>query len=977
MRFSIWSIKETNIDAQITSEGVLSVGDNAILGSHITVVATSVTDSKIYSESSFLVCGVESMPVRVNISGKENIATMTDKAYTKEQYTALVYDQYDALIDSGVEWSWSVDTSKSTVKNISVDSNGVVSVGKNSKAGKLVITASATYGGVTAVSDFEINVTQSVEGISFEQGGVSIESGGERSIAVKIYPENAENKKFTVNSSDTDAFEVSADGSNVIVKSKSDGQAVITVTSDDGGFEAQMTASTAKSIATDVDTSFENGGTGWTVNKVNIIPNGDFEERSAWSSVGASTGRADSGYITKDESSELVYEGTASAYLKYGAAAATNLWSAFRNSESFMINPESTYKLGMAVNIPDMESGQRAALSFKITDNNNSQIVGEDSDIMRVTTATSGWENKETEYTIPKNGTKISLFAARGYAKDGFTAYFDNLKFETIAEVTSDVYYGGAHAMRVGAYNGVHSDACEMIVSDGIKIEGGKAYSVSSMAKGDAETVTEAIGIEYLNASKDVIKTAQTEPKTSSDWTSVSVSGTAPSEAEYIKIKLISGGTGISYFDNISVIEEAVYPNGISITGPDTIAIPKSGTKSKSYKINILDQYGEPMNDYSAVSELKNGAVGVQLQGNVLNVSSNANTGEVTIVSNFESLSEEKTVSLIKVTSFEFKDLPDSVDRGNANITYDLKTVLGVLNVKTELSGDEVEYSLSDNYEGVSVSKDGKLVISPSAKLGMIKIKAVLTDNDDVVAEHSLTIKKSANQSSSTGGGASGGSGSGGSTGGSGIKYIEGSLEMPGYVDAPTGGVKTQQGTAIWDVPQSHWAYLAVSTFAQNGIVSGRGDGTFDPNGIVTRSEFLKILISVFKLELSYELVNFTDTVETQWYYPYISSAFANGITSGYPDGTFGINRPVTREEMAVFTKRALDVRGRSFENKQADASTFTDMGKVSDFAREAVEMMRQSGFLSGNDKGMFNPKNNATRAETVMMLYRVYSKLY
>ncbi len=970
-----WSIKETDADAQITTGGLLTVGDGAALGSYITVVATSASDSSVYGEARLLVCGVESMPVKVTISGKQSIATVTGGAYTQEAYTATVCDQYDAVISDGVDWTWNVDAQKSTVKNITVDNSGVVKVNSNPTAGMLVITASATYGGVSVASEFKITVTQSVEGILFEQRGVSVEPGGERSIAVKVYPDNAQNKAFTVKSSDEAVFEARVEGSNVIVKSVADGQAVITVKSDDGGFESEITAITAKSVSSDVDLTFENGGTGWNLNKFNIIPNADFEGRTDWTAVGPAS-RADMGYITKDDGAEYVYDGTSSIYMKYGASVGSNIWSAFRNNDVISINPQSTYRLGMAVNIPDIESGQRVALSFKITDSNNNQIVGEDPDILRITVPTSAWEYKETEYTIPENGTKISLLAARGFAKAGFKAYFDNLRFETVAGVTSDQYYAGGHSMRIGAYDGVHSEDCQTVISDNIAVEAGKAYSVSAMLRGDTEEVTGAVVMEYLSAGGDVVKTIGSSPKTCTDWTSVSTSGTAASGCKYMRIKLMSGGTGICYFDNVSVIEEAVYPNSISITGADTVAIPKSGKKTNSYTISVLDQYGEVMADRTAVAELKSQAQGTAFAANVLDVGYDANPTEITVVARLGNLSAEKVISLIKVTSFEFKDLPDSIERGNATVSYDLKTVLGVSNVKNELDNDRVEYSVVENYDGVSVS-DGKLVIAPSSKLGTVKVKAVLVDNDDVKAEHSLTIKKAASTSGSGGSGSGGGSSSGSSGGSSGVKYIEGSLGMPGTVDAPTGGAKTQAGTAIKDVPQSHWAYTAVNTFAQNGIVSGRGDGTFDPNGLVTRSEFLKILISVFRLELSYELVNFTDTVETQWYYPYVSSAFANGITSGYPDGTFGINKPVTREEMAVFTKRALEVKGKKVDSSPSSDGGFADADKVSDFAREAVELMRKSGFLSGNDKGMFNPKNNATRAETAMMLYRVYSVLY
>ena len=962
-----YSIKESDIDAQISEDGVLSVGAEAVLGSYVTVVAEAVSDTSLKDEIRLLICGEESMPVTVVISGDKKLPTLTAGEYTKKNYTATVYDQYGDEVSEGVNIVWAASEDGTTAENVVISENGEVSVLEDAKAGKLVIFATAEKDGIVAVSEsFELVITQSVEGIRFEVGGVSVEEGGERTVKVIFIPENAENKNFTVTSSDESIFEAVRTIDGVSVTSVSKGDAVITATSTDGGFTAELIATTAENAAEGIDTEFEKGGAGWNVNKFNIIPNGDFEKNAEWSPVGANP-RADSGYVKKEEAPEQVFEGESSGYVKYGSAKMNNRWAGFRNQTVQKVVPASLYHLSMAVNIPSIEAEQFAALSFRIDDENGVILEKEASDVLKVKTATNGWEVKETEYRIPQNGTKLHVISARTNGDAGFAAYFDNLVFETVAGVVENEAYEGTGSMRIGAYDGIHGMEYQTASSDAIEIEASSVYNVAAMVKSLDVTAKAGIGIEYLDSDKKVIKSANTDSASFGDWSEVSIALTAPENARYLRVLLISDGVGVNCFDSVSVVKEAAYPDSVDIKGAGVIAIPAKGEKVRSYEALVLDRFGEPMKDKTALLELVSAPSGVSIDANSLKISKSAKAGDIVLRARYDDFTKKITVKLINVTSFEIEGVPDSVERGVNNKSYDISVVMGIDSKKTELENSEVEYSIVDSDEEIYV-EGSQLIVKSTAKLGEFKVKAVYKEDNDVVAEKSVTVKKRA--SSGTGGG--GGGGGGGGTGG-GVAYIENTPKAPSEVEEPTGTVKMNNPATITDVGENHWAYQAINTFAKSGIVSGRGGSRFEPEGIITRSEFLKILVSVFGLETSYEIVNFTDTVETAWYYQYVSTAVANKIAFGYPDGSFGINTPVTREEMAVFIERAMAVNNTKLKEAE-NVAAFPDQDMISPFASDAVLKMKGAGIISGDENGMFNPKNNATRAEAVWMLYKIYT---
>ena len=107
------------------------------------------------------------------------------------------------------------------------------------------------------------------------------------------------------------------------------------------------------------------------------------------------------------------------------------------------------------------------------------------------------------------------------------------------------------------------------------------------------------------------------------------------------------------------------------------------------------------------------------------------------------------------------------------------------------------------------------------------------------------------------------------------------------------------------DVAATSWYNTAVSTLSSMGIITGYPDGTFRPNAAITRAEFAAIAAR-FDNDGDKTAAKFSD-IANHWAKDEISIAYNNGWINGYPDGTFGPQRNITRAETATMINRVLD----------------------------------------------------------------------
>ncbi|WP_054027569.1 discoidin domain-containing protein [Bacillus sp. FJAT-28004] len=162
-----------------------------------------------------------------------------------------------------------------------------------------------------------------------------------------------------------------------------------------------------------------------------------------------------------------------------------------------------------------------------------------------------------------------------------------------------------------------------------------------------------------------------------------------------------------------------------------------------------------------------------------------------------------------------------------------------------------------------------------------------------------------------------------------------------------------------------HWAKASIEKSVELGFVTGYEDGTFRPNGTVTRGEFSTMLARALKLELGDAEFSFDDQKQTPvWAQPFIQAIAKAGYITGYEDGTFRANHEITRSELVVITVRALGL-----EVNLKAILAFDDADQIPVWAKPYVATAAEAGLIKGNGDGKFNPNASSTRAEAVTLI--------
>lgn len=216
--------------------------------------------------------------------------------------------------------------------------------------------------------------------------------------------------------------------------------------------------------------------------------------------------------------------------------------------------------------------------------------------------------------------------------------------------------------------------------------------------------------------------------------------------------------------------------------------------------------------------------------------------------------------------------------------------------------------------------------------------------------------------------GGSSGSGSSGSSGGFSSIPANGKDNI-----SPDSEKNIAAQTKLTDIDNIDWAKEQILYLYESGIISGKTETEFYPNDTITREEYVKLLVSAFSLTGDENAAAFSDVDKTAWYAKYISIAVSAGIVSGISEKEFGVGKQITRQDMCVLLKRALDKKGvkLSNSNKYYNVFGFADKDDISDYALEAAQILYKNGIIAGVDKNTFAPLGNATRAMAAVVIYR------
>lgn len=173
-----------------------------------------------------------------------------------------------------------------------------------------------------------------------------------------------------------------------------------------------------------------------------------------------------------------------------------------------------------------------------------------------------------------------------------------------------------------------------------------------------------------------------------------------------------------------------------------------------------------------------------------------------------------------------------------------------------------------------------------------------------------------------------------------------------------------------------HWATSYISSVTARELFSGIGGGLFDPDGSMTRAMFATVLARLDGANLAgYGAGQFSDVPAGEWYTAAIAWAADNNIVSGVGDGLFDPDASISREEMAVMLNNYIAYKGYNL-TAASGRITFNDETAISSWAAAAVANMQAAGIISGKENQMFDPQNTAVRAEVAAIFTRLIEAL-
>ncbi|MCR4431500.1 MAG: S-layer homology domain-containing protein [Tepidanaerobacteraceae bacterium] len=177
-----------------------------------------------------------------------------------------------------------------------------------------------------------------------------------------------------------------------------------------------------------------------------------------------------------------------------------------------------------------------------------------------------------------------------------------------------------------------------------------------------------------------------------------------------------------------------------------------------------------------------------------------------------------------------------------------------------------------------------------------------------------------------------------------------------------------------------HWAKNDVELLAARYLVGGLPDGSFAPDRAITRAEFAALLANALTFagqgEQKEAVKNFTDVPADVWYAGAVKNVAAAGLISGYPDGTFGPEKNISREEAAVMVVRLLQrLQVQVPPAPESVLASYKDAGEAGVWARANLAAAVGSGLLRGSSEERLDPAGRLTRAQAAALLKRVLEK--
>ena len=173
------------------------------------------------------------------------------------------------------------------------------------------------------------------------------------------------------------------------------------------------------------------------------------------------------------------------------------------------------------------------------------------------------------------------------------------------------------------------------------------------------------------------------------------------------------------------------------------------------------------------------------------------------------------------------------------------------------------------------------------------------------------------------------------------------------------------------DVPEGAWYEDAAAYVYKHGLMAGTSATTFAPEVTTSRAMIATILWRMAGSPVVNYAMNYTDVTQCQWCSEAIRWATSEGVVTGYGNGLFGTNDPITREQLATMLWRYAQTEDYDVSvGEDTNILSYTDALEISEYAIPAMQWACGAGIIQGNG-GYLDPQGDATRAEIATMLMR------
>ena len=179
------------------------------------------------------------------------------------------------------------------------------------------------------------------------------------------------------------------------------------------------------------------------------------------------------------------------------------------------------------------------------------------------------------------------------------------------------------------------------------------------------------------------------------------------------------------------------------------------------------------------------------------------------------------------------------------------------------------------------------------------------------------------------------------------------------------------------DVPEGAWYEDAAAYVYKHGLMAGTSATTFAPDVTTSRAMIATILWRMAGSPVVNYAMNYTDVAQGQWCSEAIRWATSEGVVTGYGNGLFGTNDPITREQLATMLWRYAQTKGYDVSiGENTNILSYTDVADLSEYAIPAMQWAVGAGIINGTGDGStLTPQGQATRAQAAVMLQRFCEK--